>query len=289
VIFPFFVLGILPAAMYIALSLLFFVGSFALIPPGQPDRGYYEYEIRFAGEPENEYIGGALTYDYLSGFIRLDSYNSSDPNPGINGVTIWDLRDVVPEVTTIDSLAKCYIQNIVQTMPLPLDFSGLSFAGYLYWNRALAEKWVDRFGGTYYFDSFTRDVVGITNSSVDNQFEYNIHQWSTKKPDGSAFFAPEAVNCIRLNNTFEYERIIMALEAERDAIEDEEERAQFDIKCKACTIGIDLIKGRICTVAGAAACAPFPPSVPFCSTIATLLCKAIPVSSEQVCKIIRLC
>jgi hypothetical protein len=232
-----------------------------------------------------------MTYDYLSGFIRLDSFNTSDPNPGMNGVTIWDLRDQTPDVTTIDSQAACFVQNIGQTVPMPLDFSFLKFAGYTYWNRALAEKWMDQFGGSVYFDSFTRDVVGITNSSTDNAFEYNIHEWSSEKPDGSYFFPPEAANCIRLNNTFddEYAKIVQALEEERDSIEDDVERSQFDLKCKICAAGIGLIKGRVCSVAGAAACAPFPPAVPFCSTIASLLCRAIPVSNEQVCKVIRLC
>jgi len=195
------------------------------------------------------------------------------------------LRDQTPEVTTIDSLTKCYIQNIGQIVPDPLDFSNLEFVGYSYWNRALAERWDDDYGGSVYFDSNTRDVVGMTNSSVDNKFSYNILEWSTDKPDGTLFFAPEQANCIHLNNTFEEEllRSLAASEAQSKV------KSKFSLKCTACKVGIGLIKGQVCRVAGAAACAAFPPAVPFCSTIASLLCRKIPVSSDQVCKVIRLC
>jgi len=265
---------------------LFVLSSVALVPPTAPDRGYYVYEVNFPNDPDDTYVGGMITYDYLSGYMREDAYNSTDANPGINGVTIWDLRDQVPDVTTVDSLAQCYVQNIGQIIPDSLDFSSLNFAGYKYWNRALAEQWVDNFGGTVYFDSFSRDVVGIMNSSMDNPFSYNILEWSTEKPDGSMFFPPEAANCIRLNNTLEIENKMLA---ELTANMDAKEKAKINLKCIACKAGISLIKGRVCQVAGAAACAAFPPAVPFCSTIASLLCRKIPVSTQQVCKVIKLC
>jgi len=264
---------------FILCSLLI-VGSLAIVPPTAPDRGYYVYEVNFPNDPDDAYVGGKITYDYLTGYIRQDAYNSSDPNPGMNGITVWDLRDQIPDVITIDSLAQCYIQNIGQIIPDPLDFTGLTFAGYTYWNRALAEKWVDNYGGQIYFDSFDRDVVGMVNTSATNMFSYNIHEWSTEKPDGSYFMTPEAANCIRLNNTLEEQRVMSM--AERT-------NSKFSLKCTACKIGVGLIKSKVCKVAGAAACAAFPPAVPFCSTIASLLCRKIPVSTEQVCKVIRLC
>jgi len=270
-----------------AVLCLFVLGSVALVPPTAPDRGQYTYEVIFPNDPDDTYAGGRVTYDYLTGFIREDSYNSTDPNPGINGVTVWDLRDQVPDVTTVDSLAQCYVQNVGQIVPDALDFSNLQFSGYTYWNRALAEKWFDNYGGIVYFDSFNRDVVGITNNSIVNQFSYNILEWSAEKPDGSLFYQPEAANCIRLNNTLEYEQELLAdIVAQSKATKS---KAKINLKCIACKAGIGLIKGKVCKVAGAAACAAFPPAVPFCSTIASLLCRKIPVSNEQVCKVIRLC
>jgi len=181
-------------------------------------------------------------------------------------------------------MANCYVQKIGQIIPDPLDFSNLQFAGYTYWNRALAERWVDMYGGTVYFNSFNRDVVGMVNSSSINMFSYNIKEWSTEKPDGSLFFQPESANCIQLNNTLDFEAELLS-----NIEEQYNEKAKINLKCTACKVGIGLIKGRVCSMAGAAACAPFPPAVPFCSTIASLLCRKIPVSNEQVCKVIRLC
>lgn len=35
-------------------------------------------------------------YDYVAGYVRMESWNTPEANPGINGVTIWDLREQTP-------------------------------------------------------------------------------------------------------------------------------------------------------------------------------------------------
>jgi len=63
------------------------------------------------------------------------------------------------------------------------------------------------------------------------------------------------------------------------------------LKCTACKAGIGVVLGRICGVAGAAACAEFPPAVPFCSLLAAAACKAggKRFGISEACSLIRLC
>ena len=99
----------------------------------------------------------------MAGYVRLESWNSSTADPGINQVSIWDLRERVPIVTTVDADVNCWIEKIINNTGVPTqpDFSNYKFAQTTFFNRALAEQWVDGYGGVVYVDVFSRDIVGM--------------------------------------------------------------------------------------------------------------------------------
>jgi len=265
----------------------------ALYPPYAPLQGSYTWEIVISDKSgPMSYTGGRTLYDFVSGYVRLESWNTPDANPGINGVTLWDMREVQPVVFTIDSLATCWSEKLDSnvTAPVPFDFSSYAFVGVSYFNRALAEQWSDGYGGVVYVDVFSRDIVGMGNTSMNNDdgtsLFYNIQSWSDKKPDGTEFLLPNTIPCKSVSTIPEYASAVVA--PSRMPVK---ERIGFpNIKCLGCKAAIGLVIGRLCSVAGAAACAPFPPAIPFCSVLAGIACsKAGSLGKDKACKVIHLC
>jgi hypothetical protein len=254
--------------------------------PVSPLQGSYNWEIVIADKTGPlTYTGGRTIYDYVSGYVRMESWNTADPTPGINGVTLWDLREMVPIVSTIDSNAKCYVQklNDNNTVPLAPDWSGYTLAKVTYFNRALAEEWTEPFGGVVYVDVFSRDIVGMGNYSTSDDGDsifYNIQSWSSEKPDGTLFLLPNTIPC----------QSIAALTAGKKVHTDAVEFKFPNLKCPACKLGIGLILGKLCKTGGAAACSAFPPAIPFCAVLAGLACKAgANLSKDKACKVIHMC
>jgi hypothetical protein len=258
----------------------------AAYPPIAPLQGSYTWELVISDSTGPiDYTGGRTLYDYVSGYVRLESWNTPDANPGINGVTIWDMREQQPIVTTIDDQAACYVQklNDNNTAPMPPSWAGWSVLKVTYFNRALAEEWTDGYGGVVYVDVFSRDVVGMGNySTVDDgtSLFYNIQSWSDTKPDGTLFLLPNTIQCKALpySASIEVPKVSTNL-------------PMFSLKCTACKLGIGLILGRLCSGAGAAVCAPFPPAIPFCAVLVGIACKAGAgkLSKDKACSIIKLC
>lgn len=160
----------------------------------------------------------------------MESWNTPDPSPGINGITLWDLRESLPIVSTIDQnvrptspisrfpvrlininlilcplqlillQAQCWVEKLNDNVlaPQPEDYSQYTFSKFQYWNRALAEEWIDGFGGYLYVDMFSRDVVGMGNESTADgavPMYYNIYGWSDSAPDGTLFLLPNTLQC----------------------------------------------------------------------------------------------
>jgi len=261
----------------------------AIYPPRAPVQGSYTWELVISDNNGPEaYSGGRTLYDYVSGYVRMDAFNESDPSPGINGVTLWDLREQQPVVWTIDSAAMCWMQRLDSnvSVPPPLDFTGYSFNVVTYYNRALAEEWTDGYGGVVYVDVFTRDIVGMGNTStVDDgtTIFYNIMQWSDKKPDGTLFLLPDTIPCKQVGPSEE-----VAIPAHH--VMPIKPHFLGGFKCTACKVAIGVVIGRLCTTAGAAACAAFPPAIPFCSVLANLACRrGASLGKAKACKVIHAC
>jgi len=266
--------------------------ALALYTPVAPRQGSYEWEIIISDKSGPVgYTGGRTLYDFVSGYVRMESWNTPDPNPGINGITLWDLREQQPVVWTIDENTNCFFLKLSTnvTAPTPFDFTGYRMQNVSYFNRALAEKWTEPFGGVVYVDVFSRNVVGVGNMSttVDGQtIFYNIQSWTDKKPDGTEFLLPNTVPCQPINAVEGFDSAWAPLDplvTKRDA--------QFSIQCEGCKLAIGLIIGRLCNGVGALACAPFPPSIPFCAVLAGIACKfgVGHLTKEKACQIIRLC
>jgi hypothetical protein len=262
--------------------------ALASYTPVFPLQGSYTWQIVIADKTGPiSFTGGRTVYDYVSGYVRMESWNTTDPTPGINGVTLWDLREVYPIVTTIDQNAACYVQKLTDnnTAPMPPDWSYYSLSKVTYFNRALAEQWTEPYGGVVYVDVFSREVVGMGNmSTVDDgdSIFYNIQSWSDEKPDGTLFLLPNTIQCKSIAASAE-----VAHKYHTDG-------AMFgfpNVKCIACKLGVGLIIGRLCSGLGAAACAPFPPSIPFCAVLASLACKKVggALTKDKACKIIHAC
>jgi len=251
--------------------------SLAMYPPVAPKQGSYTWEL--TDNEGNDYSGGRTIYDYVSGYVRMESWNTPDANPGINGVTIWDLREQQPIVWTIDQNVNCFseiLDSNVQAPPPP-DFTNFSFSKVTYFNRALAEMWTDGFGGVVYVDVFSRDIVGMGNvsTSEDGDLFWNILSWSDKKPDGTEFLLPNTITCKPINTT-------------KRSVDEVSEVA--GLGCFLCKTGVKLVLGRLCKGGGASACSVFPPAVPFCAMLANAACKnGGNLSAAAACKIIKKC
>lgn len=102
---------------------------------------------------------GRVVYDFVSGYYRMDTWPTRELNPGIDGVSIWDFRELPPVVTTIDDTMTCYTQKMDPKLsPKPEDYSKYLFSGFKFWNRALAEEWTDGGGGMLYTDGSFRFI-----------------------------------------------------------------------------------------------------------------------------------
>jgi len=273
------------ATTLVVVNYLFAV-ALAIYTPIAPLQGSYTWEVIISDSTGPVgYTGGRTLYDYVSGYVRLESWNTADPNPGINGVTLWDLREKQPLVTVIDENTNCVTEKLDSnvTAPMPPDWSLFTFTAVKYFNRALAEQWSDGYGGVLYVDVFTRDVVGMGNTSTVDDGEsifYNIQSWSDKKPDGTEFLLPNTIPCKPANNLRGYKVSSVMPHG-----------AMINFGCIACKLGVGLIIGRLCSGLGTAACAAFPPAIPFCAVLSSLACKlgVGKLSKEKACQIIRLC
>jgi len=239
------------------------------------------------GPSQPVFVAGRFVYDFVTGYVRMESWNSPDPNPGINGVTIWDMRDKNPIVTTIDSNVQCWVQTLSDSVSAPRagDFKSYTYGQLAYFNRALSEAWVEPGGGYLYVDVFSRAIVGMGNNTPGDDgsvYYYNIQDWTEKAPDGTVFLLPNTIKCQNITS------------APLSNVPRIHPLISFPIKtitCTACHIGISKILGKVgCGSAGAAACVAFPPAVPFCSALATAACSAGgKLASDKACKIIHAC
>jgi len=195
---------------------------------------------------------------------------------------------------TIDQTATCWVEKLDDnvTAPSPPDWSQFQLNEVTYFNRALAEEWTDGFGGYVYVDVFSRDVVGMGNSSTDDDGEtifYNINDWTDNRPDGTEFLLPNTIPCKMIADLPEYKKFdVAAVKQNHQGV-----RPAFGLpnfKCIGCKLAIGIVLGRLCTGIGAAACAAFPPAIPFCAVLAGLACKkGISLGKDKACKIIHLC
>jgi len=278
------------SAAVVAVLALFAVSALAIYPPRAPVQGSYTWELVISDNSGPEaYSGGRTLYDYVSGYVRMDSFNESDPSPGINGVTLWDLREAQPIVWTIDTNANCWSQKLDSnvSVPPPLDFTGYSFSQVTYYNRALAEEWSDGYGGVVYVDVFTRDIVGLGNTStVDDgtTIFYNIMSWSDKKPDGTLFLLPNTIPCKAVGPQEDTAaHSVMPIKPHIGL-------PHINLKCIACKAAIGIVIGRLCGSLGADACSPFPPAIPFCAVLAGLACrKGASLGKDKACKVVHAC
>jgi len=150
-----------------------------------------------------------MAYDYVAGYARADSILMSNPNPGINGVSIWDLRGDAPSLTFFGLDATCQhavLDPLTDYVPEPDDYSDFTLNSVTFWNRALAEKWVDLNGNYIFVDVFTRNLVGKGNaknmSDPESQaFDYTIWDWSEETPDGTLFILPNTFSCSEVEST----------------------------------------------------------------------------------------
>jgi hypothetical protein len=284
--------------MYKALALFLAINQllaavFAIYRPLAPLQGSYTWEIVLdENDDPDSYTGGRTSYDYVSGYVRMDSYNDDDPTPGINGVTIWDLREVQPTVYTIDSLADCWVQQLSSniTAPMPFDWSYYTLDNVTYFNRALAEEWGDGYGGVVYVDVFSRNVVGMGNTSLDDDGQtifWNIEKWTDDRPDGTEFLLPNTIPCKAIDSLPQYKKEDALI---HKGVHTDFHLPHINFKCTGCQLAIGVVITRLCGGLGAAACAAFPPAIPFCAVLAGLACKkGASLGKKKACQIIHLC
>jgi len=283
------VLSLFLIANYLLASVL------AVYPPMAPLQGSYSWEIIISdSNGPDTYTGGRTLYDFVSGYVRMESYNDTDADPGINGITLWDMREVQPIVFTIDMNAQCWVEKLDSnvTAPTPPDWSQFQLNQVTFFNRAFAEEWTDGYGGYVYVDVFSRDVVGMGNSSTDSDGEtifYNINDWTDDRPDGTEFLLPNTVPCKPIGSLPEYKKVDVVALAKKD----KSVRPDIgfpNLKCIGCKLAIGVVIGRLCSGIGAAACAVFPPAIPFCAVLAGLACKrGASLGKDKACKVIHLC
>jgi len=144
-----------------------------------------------------------MYFDFVAGHVRLESWISPKVNPGINGISLWDLRAPTPVLNFISPQGTCKTQILDSdddVIPQPDDYTDYQFTSLGYWNRALAEKWMDTDGNYLYLDVFTRDIVGmgsVANKSDpdDQDIDYQVWDWSSDAPSGDLFLLPNTVQC----------------------------------------------------------------------------------------------
>jgi len=283
------------------------IASFALTfvaggryQPVAPLAGSYSWTLTAAGG-ENNFLGGRISYDYVAGYTRLESWDTKDANPGINGISIWDLRGAKPVLTFIGPKLECMMQELPAgdpSVPSPDDFSGLKFHSLAYWNRALAERWVDSDNNYLYLDVFSREVVGmgsIANASDpdDQSVDYHVYEWSSEAPDGALFRLPTTVKCelVNASGTPPLDPKVLA----RHVKSDSGKRRFLGIHgkkwhiCNNCVKGMqrvyDLACGPRATEKGRMdACKIYMPNLSYCSIILATACKEGKLNPKTMCK-----
>jgi len=271
--------------LFVAFCALSHAGGYQ---PVAPMAGSYSWTMAVDGSVKN-YIGGRVSYDYIGGYTRLESWDAPNPTPGINGISIWSLRGPKAVLTFIGPKLECLIQQLPSnddSVPQPDDFSANKLDSLAYWNRALAEKWVDADRNYLYLDVFNRNVVGMgtmrnMSDPQDQAIDYHVFDWSNKAPDGEQFRVPNTVKCTIVNAT-------------GDSPTDSKKRI-FGIRSKAwhtcdkCKKGMQTVYDRSCgqraTEEGRlAACKQFMPNLEYCSIIMGTMCKEGAINPAVMCK-----
>jgi len=260
--------------------------------PISPQRGSYTWSLMVDGK-QDFFIGGRLIYDFVAGHVRMDSWNAAAPNPGINGLSIWDLRENPAILTMIGPHLVCQTHRMTKAdemVPRPVDYSRYKFASLAYWNRALAEKWVNPAGDYVYTDVFSRDVVGMGSlrnaSDPESQaLDYLITDWSVAVPDGTAFLLPNTVKCTEVNTTSAFYGPMLT-----------EKRGLFDPSkktiCLNCKKSMVTLVAKMCNGGDAsqeALCAKNYPTMAFCPTAIAAACKKGALTPESLCRFGGLC
>jgi hypothetical protein len=267
--------------------------------PVAPIAGSYSWTMSVDGSVKN-YLGGRVIYDYVAGYTRLESWDSAAPNPGINGISIWDLRGAKAVLTYIGPKLECMMQEVPAddpSVPSPDDFSAHRFDSLSYWNRALAEKWIDADMNYIYLDVFTREVVGMGTARDpqdpdDQAIDYHVVDWSDEAPDGAEFRLPGTVKCewVNASGTPPMDPSFLAR-----AVAVEQKKRIFGIHgkkwhtCHNCVKGMqhlyDLACGPKATEAGRMqACKQYMPNLQFCSTILATACAEGAIHPKVMCK-----
>lgn len=170
------------------------------------------------------------------------------------------------------------------------DFSTYKFDSVAYWNRALAEKWVDEDRNYLYLDVFTRDVVGMgtarnLSDPKDQSIDYHIFNWSTKSPNGDEFRLPDIFKCTTVNASGVGSSLF---------VENSEKRI-FGIKSKAwhtcdkCMKGAAQVQATSCGPRATeesrlAACRKFMPNLEYCSIIMGTICAEKSMQPRVMCR-----
>jgi len=279
---------------------IIFVVAIALIAhvalsyqPLSPTSGSFTWRLLVNGKSDS-FIGGRLMYDYVAGYVRMDSWNDALPHPGINGISVWDLREDTAILTMIGPHLVCQTHRLTKTddmVPSRDDYSAYKFDSLAYWNRAMAERWVDAAGRYVFTNVFTRDIVGMGNlrnaSDPDSQaLDYVISDWSDKAPDGTDFLLPNTVKCTEVNASENALPHFM--------------RGLFGPSkgqiCNGCKKSMaDMITKMQNQMCGGGeegqdrACAKYYPTMGFCPTMLADVCKKGSLNADGMCKMARLC
>jgi len=271
------------------------VGAFAQgYLPVAPRRGSYSFNLMIDGK-QNFFLGGRMIYDYVAGYVRMDSWNAATPNPGINGISIWDLRENPAVLTMIGPHLVCQTHRLTRTddmIPSPVDYSRYKFSSLAYWNRALAEKWVNPTGDYVYTNIFSRDVVGMgsarnTSDPQSQQLDYIISEWSTSVPSGVFFDLPNTIKCTEVNATVAFEEDGQVITSKRGLFSPS--RGQICSGCQRSMVGT---VAKMCQGGDAgqeALCAKNYPTMAFCPTAMASACKAGALTPTSLCKFAGLC
>jgi len=242
---------------------------------------------------QNVFLGGRLIYDYVAGYVRMDSWNAATPYPGINGISIWDLRENPAVLTMIGPHLVCQTHKMTRIddlIPSPPDYSLYKFDSLAYWNRAMAEKWVSPTGDYVYTNVFSRAIVGMGStrnvSDPDSQaLDYVISDWTDKVPAGTSFDLPGTVKCSEVNAT---ESFHAHLTSNKRGLFSPS-KGQICNGCKKSMVGM---VQKMCNGGDAgqeANCAKNYPTMAFCPTAIAAACSKNALTPESLCRFAGLC
>jgi len=263
--------------------------------PVAPRAGSYSWRAVLPGKvpTNNNYVGGRICFDFVSGYVRLESWISLGSKPSINGISLWNLRGATPTMNFISPSATCksHVLDLdADSAPLPEDYTGYTFDSLSYsWNRALAEKWIDTDGNYLYLDAFTRDIIGMgrvanKSDSDDQDVDYQISDWSTDAPDVDLFLVPSSVQCTPVTP------IVPVVSKERFLGIGKKKKKE---KCKACTQGMQNVKDLACGRPGGpppsaeskeAACKKYMPTFDMCAFVMGNACDEGLLNPGTICK-----